>query len=72
MVLRRSRRNGQIYEFNTLGWEDVSSEQSTAGGFASERLAEIGKALEEQFDLLLTSSLMEVRDRAMSMAWELK
>ncbi|KAM5540037.1 hypothetical protein V8D89_006177 [Ganoderma adspersum] len=68
MVLRRSRNNGLLYQFNTPGWEDVTADQSTAGGFASERLAEIGRGLQEQFEWLLTSSIMEVRDKAIEMA----
>ncbi|KAI1788599.1 FAD/NAD-P-binding domain-containing protein [Ganoderma leucocontextum] len=67
-VLHRSRRNGLLYQFNTLGWEDMTSEQSRAGGFASERLAEIGTELQQQFNWSLTSSIMEVRDRAIDMA----
>lgn len=68
MVLRRSRNNGLLYHFNTLGWEDVTADQSAAGGFASERLADIGRGLQQQFEWLLTSSIMEVRDKAIQMA----
>ncbi|PIL34306.1 hypothetical protein GSI_03081 [Ganoderma sinense ZZ0214-1] len=72
MVLRRSRRNGFLFHFNTLGWEDVTAEQSMAGGFSAERLGEVGKALEEQFGFLFTSSIMEARGRAIDMVRALK
>nr|VWO96136.1 Mannitol 1-phosphate dehydrogenase [Ganoderma boninense] len=72
MVLRRSRKTGLLYHFNTLGWEDVTAKQSAAGGFSPQRLEEVGKALREQFDWLLTSSVMELRERAIDMACGLK
>ena len=67
-VLRRSRMNGLLYQLNTLGWEEVTSEQSASGGFPFERLAEIGQALRRQFDWSLTTSIMQERQQAIEMA----
>lgn len=63
-IQRRSELNGTLYQLRSTGWEDVTEEQSQAGGFSHEKLADMGRQVERQMEWVLEGSVMEERRTA--------
>ncbi|EIW52781.1 FAD/NAD-P-binding domain-containing protein [Trametes versicolor FP-101664 SS1] len=63
-IQRRSELNGTLYQLRSTGWEDVTEEQSQAGGFSHEKLADVGRQVERQMEWVLEGSVMEEKRTA--------
>ena len=68
---RRSRQTGLLYDLLRPGWEDVTVEESAAGGFPAEKLALIGDTYEKELKWVMEGSILEDRDRAIKMVEQL-
>lgn len=70
-VARGSDQNGQLVQLQRLGWENVSAEESAAGGFAPEKLAEIADALDQSLSWTMKGSAMSERGKALCLFEEM-
>lgn len=66
-VQRRSELNGMLYQLRSTGWEDVTEEQSKAGGFPHETLVDVGRQVERQMEWMVEENVMEERRIAVEM-----
>ena len=66
-ISRRSDENGHLSQLRRLGWENVSAKESNKGGFAPERLKELGDALNTSVGWAMDGSAMGERDKAITM-----